>query len=99
MAGLLAALLMALSLVAARESVAHSLRADRGHDGDACFVCLLAHGKLDQATPALLPVRWAPQALTLLPASRDTGFVSLKLELPPGRGPPVGRCSLPQAES
>ena len=97
-AGLLAILLLALSLVAARELAAHSLQTDSGHDGGACFLCLLAHGKLDQAAPTQVPVRWIAQPFEIVPAAWPTGFCSLAFELPPGRGPPAGLPSLPQAE-
>ena len=98
-AGLLAMLLLALSLVAARELAAHSLQADSGHDGGACFLCLLAHGKLDQAAPTQLPGRWISQPLARIAAPRETGFCSLTIELPPGRGPPAALSSRPQVES
>jgi len=99
MAGLLAAMLLVLSLVAARESVAHTIQTDPHHDAGSCFLCLFTHGKLDQPAPPTLPLGWNPRPLEIPATPTRRHFAAVATQLPPGRGPPVRLLPRPQVES
>jgi len=89
MAGLMAGLMLVLTLLASSDSLHRALHGNSGRDHGQCAVCSLHQGKLD-APNTVQPMAVVPVSIArALPQAHFEFVQSFDYSLSPSRGPPA----------
>jgi hypothetical protein len=94
LAGLMAFLLLVLSLASAHERLHTTFHADTNHAHESCPVCVIGNGQLDAPAASVTPFLLGVVAVCGIPAIQILEPSAVDLSSASSRGPPASVSSL-----